>query len=110
MSKEQELLDRIAALEAKAASQEAELQKLKYPEPPAPQRPSAPFADTIRFGMPASAVAAMTSAVDDKLMRAIVGDHLGKPISLPGPGPGPEPIKSDRGWVNPAPLKSGPQC
>jgi len=50
----------------------------------------------------------MTS-VDDKLMRAIVGDHLGKPTSLPGVRSGPKPIPSERGWVKAAPLKSGPQ-
>jgi hypothetical protein len=31
-------------------------------------------------------------------VRAIVGDHLGKPTSLPGVRSGPKPIPSERGW------------
>jgi hypothetical protein len=59
--------------------------------------------------MPQSAKEAMIGVCGDRLMRDIVNDHLGKPTSLPGPGPGPTPIPSDRGWINPRPLKNGPQ-
>jgi hypothetical protein len=97
---EKALLETIAKLRA-------EIEALKHPPPRAPQRFDRPYDHNIRFGMPQSAVDAMVAAVPDRLVRDLVSDGR-KPVSLPGPGPGPEPIHSDRGWVNPAPLKSPP--
>jgi hypothetical protein len=99
--------DEEKALLETVAKLKAELEAIKNPPKPSPTRP--PHDCSAHLGMPRNAVESMTAVVDDKLMRAIVGDHLGKPTSLPGAGPGPRPIPSERGWVNPAPLKSGPQ-
>jgi hypothetical protein len=101
-------MSEIEELKAQVAKLRAELEALK-PYTPTPTRPTGPYDERIRFGMPASCVDEMSRAVGTKLMRDIVGDHLGKPTSLPGPGPGPKPIPSERGWINPAPLKNGPQ-
>jgi hypothetical protein len=98
----------IDELKAQVAALKAEVEALK-PRRSTPTKPQGPYDANIRFGMPPSAIEAMTSVVDDRLMRSIVADHVGKPTSLPGPGPGPKPIPSERGWVNPRPLKSGPQ-
>jgi hypothetical protein len=94
----------IEELRAEIDRLKAELHDLRFPKPPVPPHRAGPYDERIRFGMPQSAVDACVAAVGDKLMRDIVGDHRGKPTSLPGPGPGPEPIPSDRGWVKPAPL------
>jgi hypothetical protein len=94
----------IDELKAQLAKLRAEIEALKNPPPPPPRHFDNPYDHNIRFAMPASAVDSMTSVVGDKLMRDIVGDHLGKPTSLPAATGGPTPIHSDRGWVSPAPL------
>jgi hypothetical protein len=100
-------MSEIDELKTLVAALKAEVESLK-PRSPKPTKPQGPYDANVRFGMPPSAIEAMTNAVDDRLMRDIVSDHLGKPTSLPGPGPGPTPIPSERGWINPRPLKSGP--
>ena len=99
--------DEEKALLETVAKLQAELEAIKNP-PKAPQRFDRPYDHNIRFGMPQSTIDAMVAAVPTILVRDLVNDGR-KPVSLPAAGAGPKPIPSERGWVNPAPLKSGPQ-
>jgi hypothetical protein len=100
--------DEEKALLETVAKLKAELEALKNPPKPSPTRPPHDYSAYVG-GLPRSTIESMTAVVDDKLMRDIVGDHLGKPTSLPAPGPGPRPYPSDKGWIPARKLSSGPQ-
>jgi hypothetical protein len=113
MENDEEFGQQLRALEAKILKLSSQLEAMKAEaakaaEPPKPRQPY--VMEKIDFtegmSMPRNALEAMVAAVPDHLVRALVNDHLHKPVQPPMIAP--EPKTGSSGWAEPTKLRPPP--